>query len=140
MKINYTKKTIELTKSEMKAAENYGTEMYKSLLDAQKNFPDFSVTVKTASAKRDNYKGLTRDFMKDYIQKHDDEDHSISAEFNTLCGFDADGKKKTFAAVASYGELRMWFLSKYPELHDMQSSINSIMDRVRQEQEMKKAA
>ena len=111
MKINYAKKAIELTKSEMKAAECYGSEMYRALLDAQKSFPDFTVKVKVPASKRDNYKGLTREFMKNYISKHDDEQHSTMSEFNTLCGLDADGNKKTFAAVASYGELRMWFLS-----------------------------
>lgn len=140
MKINYAKKAIELTKSEMKAAECYGSEMYRALLDAQKSFPDFTVKVKVPASKRDNYKGLTREFMKNYISKHDDEQHSTMSEFNTLCGLDADGNKKTFAAVASYGELRMWFLSKYPALRDMQSAIEDIMKRVREEREEKTAA
>ena len=140
MKINYAKKTIELTKSEMKAAEIYGSEMYTALLDAQKSFPDFIVKVKSPSVKRDNYKGLTREFMKNYIDTHDDDEHSAMQEFNTLCGLTADGEKKAFAAVASYGELRMWFLTKFPELSDMQSTINSIMERVRQERGENKAA
>ena len=140
MKINYAKKTIELTKSEMKAAENYGTEMYKALLDAQKNFPDYAIKVKAPASKRDNYKGLTYEFMKKYIGGHDDDEHSIMNEYNTLCGLDANGNKKTFAAVASYGELRMWFLAKYPELRDMQSAIDSIMERVRQDQADAEAA
>ena len=140
MKIDYEKKTIELTKSEMKAAENYGSEMYTALLDAQKSFPDFTVKVKAPVSKRDNYKGLTREFMKNYIDGHDDDEHNALHEFNTLCGLTADGEKKAFAAIASYGELRMWFLTKYPELSDMQSTINSIMERVRQERGDKKAA
>lgn len=140
MKINYAKKTIMLTKSEMKAAQTYGTDAYKALVDAQRTFPDFTVVVKTPASRRDNFKGLTSDFMKRYIVEHDDEDHSIMAEYNTLCGLDDSGKKKDFAAVATYGELRMWFLNTFPELRDMQSTIDSIMDRVRKEQAEKKAA
>lgn len=140
MKINYAKKTITLTKSEMKAAQIYGTDEYKALVDAQRTFPDFTVVVKTPASKRDNFKGLTRDFMKDYILKHDDEEHSVMAEFNTLCGLDDKGEKKGFAAVASYGELRMWFLNTFPELRDMQSTVDTIMERVRKEQAEKKAA
>ncbi len=139
MKILYGKKVIELTKSEMKTAEIYGTEMFKALLDAQKSFPDFEIQVKAPASKRDNYKGLTREFMKNYIADHDDDEHSIMAEFNTLCGLDAEGHKKTFAAVASYGELRMWFLAKSPELRDMQSTIEDIMERVRKEASTKAA-
>lgn len=140
MKINYAKKTITLTKSEMKAAQTYGTDAYKALVDAQRTFPDFAVVVKTPSSKRDNFKGLTRDFMKGYILEHDNDDHSVMAEYNALCGLDDNGEKKDFAAVASYGELRMWFLNTYPELRDMQSTIDSIMERVRKEQAEKKAA
>ena len=78
--------------------------------------------------------------MKDYILEHDNDDHSVMAEYNALCGLDDKGEKKDFAAVASYGELRMWFLNTYPELRDMQSTIDSIMERVRKEQAEKKAA
>ena len=131
MKINYRTSTIELTKAEAKQAEIYGSVMYTALKNARNDFPTFPVKVKSASSKRDNYKGLTRDFMKDYIKSHDDDEQSIMVEFNTLCGLDENGEKKAFAAVASYGELRMWFLDKFPELSDMQSAITSIMDQVR---------
>ena len=40
MKINYAKKTIEMTKGEMKAAETYGSEMFKALLDAGMRIPE----------------------------------------------------------------------------------------------------
>ena len=101
MKVLFGRKVIEMTKAEMKAAEVYGSDMYKALLDAQKNFPDFTIKVKAPTSKRDNYKGLTREFMKNYIDAHDDDEHSAMHEFNTLCGLAADGEKKAFAAVAS---------------------------------------
>ncbi len=132
MKINYRTNTIELTKSEAKQAEIYGSVMYKALLDAKKDFPSFDIVVKSP-AKRDNYKGLTTKFMADYIAAHDDDEHSIMAEFNTLRGLDGNGNKKQFAAVASYGELRMWFLNKYPQLRDMQGAIGDIMKKVRED-------
>ena len=132
MKILFAKETIELTAKEAREAEIYGSEMYRALIDAKCQFPDFAVTVKAKAAKAVNFKGMTREFMKSHIEKHD-ADGSIMAEFNKLCGLDGNGNKKAFAAVASYGELRMWFLSQYPELADMQSTINSIMDRVRAE-------
>ena len=133
MKILYGKEVIELTKGEAKQAQIYGSEMYKALLDARHNFPTFEIRVKSAAPKRDNYKGLTREFMKKYIADNDDELHTATNEFNTLCGLDEKGNKKAFAAVASYGELRMWFLNKYPELSNMQDSIKVIMERVRKE-------
>ena len=102
MKINYARKAIELSKSEAKKAEVYGSEMYKALLDAKKSFPDFTISVKSAPIKHDGFKGLNRAFMHDYIENHDDDDHNTMKEFNTLCGLDEKGNKKSFAAVASY--------------------------------------
>ena len=62
------------------------------------------------------------------------------AEFNELCGFDADGNKKPFAAVASVGELRMWFLNEYPEFIESRSRIDKILEKTRKEIADKQAA
>ena len=55
----------------------------------------------------------------------------LMAEFNALCGLDDEGNKKTFAAVASFGELRMWFLSNYTELNEGRSQIDKILENIK---------
>ena len=45
MTINYTSKTIELTKAEEKAARKYGSDMYQDLKAARADFPAFRVVV-----------------------------------------------------------------------------------------------
>lgn len=139
MKINYMNGTIELTKSEMKQAENFGSEMYKRLCDARHEFPNYTVKLAvTTKKKRDNFKGLNAAYMKKYIEKHDDEKKSKMAQFYELRGLDENGNAKDFAAVASMGELRQWFLVTFPEVADMTKGVDEIMKNVRAEKEKQK--
>lgn len=131
MKINFAKRAIELTKTEAQKASVYGTEEYETLIQCKRDYPDYRITVVKSRVKRDNLRGLNRDFMGKYISERDDENKSVLKEFYTLCGLDEKGKKKDLAAVASYGELRMWFLSKYPEILDMQDTIDEIINEAR---------
>ena len=41
MKINHKNCTIELTKTEMKEAETFGSQMYKDLREARKDNPKY---------------------------------------------------------------------------------------------------
>lgn len=41
MKINHMNCTIELTKAEMKAAETFGSQMYKDLREARQDNPNY---------------------------------------------------------------------------------------------------
>ena len=106
MKINHMNCTIELTKTEMKAAEKFGSEMYLNLREARQDNPNYRVKVVTPSKKVDHHKGLTADRMKKYILKHDDEEHSKLMEFYELRGLTSEGKKDEAGCPVSYGELK----------------------------------
>ena len=64
MTINYTSKTIELTKAEEKAARKYGSDMYQDLKAARADFPAFRVVVKATAKKKGEFKGLTYAYME----------------------------------------------------------------------------
>ena len=51
MKINHKNCTIELTKTEMKEAETFGSQMYKDLREARQDNPNYRVKVVTPSKK-----------------------------------------------------------------------------------------
>ena len=140
MKILYAKKVIELTTKEAREAENYGTTACKALIEAKQQFPEFTIEVKGKSKNTGAFKGLTREFMRKHIKDHPIEGKDLVAEYNALCGLDAEGNKKTFAAVASYGELRMWFLRYYPEFTESRSKIDEILDKTRKDIKDKRAA
>jgi hypothetical protein len=71
--------------------------------------------------------------MAKYIKDHDDEQQTIWKEFCELRGMDENGKKKELASAASFGELRMWFLSRFPEIENMSASVDAILAKARKE-------
>ena len=78
-------------------------------------------------------------YMEQYIKVHDDADRSILKVFYQLRGLDENGKKVELAAAASFGELRMWFLNQYPEVEDMNATVDNILEKARKERAEKKA-
>ena len=140
MKINHKNCVIELTKAEMKAAETFGSQMYKDLREARQDNPNYRVKVVTPSKKVDRHKGLSADAMKKFIQKHDDENQTILKEFYQLRGLTPEGEKDEFGCAVTYGELKQWFFVQYHEFKEMQDSVNKIMDEVRKQIASKKAA
>ena len=113
-KINFNNNTIEITKAFAKKAANPTTEEFKELMELRKNLKGFEVVVK-ASAKKANkknsLKGLTYDFMRQYIERHDDDNSSHMVEFNKITV-----KNDDTLATKKYGEVKKWFLEQYPEV------------------------
>ena len=139
MKINHMNCTFELTKTEMKAAEKFGSEMYLNLREARQDNPNYRVKIVAPSKKVDRHKGLTADAMKKFILKHDDENQTILKEFYQLRGLTPEGKKDEFGCAVSYGELKQWFFMQYPECKEMHDSVNKIMEKVRKHAEAERA-
>ena len=103
--VDHVEGVIVITSSFAKEAGKYGTEAYKLLAECRKKFPGYAVekrTVKLNSA-QNRYKGLTYDEMQKYIMDHD---RARLAEFMHL-------KTNTPYHVASYAEVKKWFLNKY---------------------------
>ena len=139
MKINHMNCTIELTKTEMKAAEKFGSEMYMTLREARQDNPNYRVKLVAPSKKVDRHKGLTADAMKKFILKHDDdENQTILKEFYKLRGLTPKGEADEFGCAVTYGELKKWFFKQYPQFKEMEDCVNEIMKKVNGEVEAKK--
>ena len=130
-------KVIEMNKTEAKAAGRFNSEEFKELSALRTAYPDFRIVIKATKSK-DNMKGLDIQFMEKYISSHDDEDGTIMSEFRLLRGLDENGYKLEIVEPASYGELKMWFLSKYPELE--RYDVNEILEKAKKAREAQKAA
>ena len=109
------KRIILVNKEFYKASNEYGSEAYKELMGAQKDFPKFKVVVKTVKNKNE-FKNIDNDFMVAYISAHDDEKKSIRAKFDILCG-KAESEDGKLGRV-SFFELKKWFLNTFPEIED----------------------
>ena len=137
MNANFATKRIEMTKTEAKAAGKIGTKDYTNLLELMRNFPDYQIEiVKTAAKRVDHYKGLNYDYMENYIKNHDE---SKLVTFYELRGLDKEGKKTEMAATATYGEIKMWFLTQFPEIEKMGENVRKVLEETRKTREATKA-
>ena len=138
MNANLFSRKIEMTKTEAKAAGKPNTTEYKTLLELMKNFPGFQIEiVKSAAKKVDRFKGLDTNYMENYIKSHKPE---LLETFYELRGLDANGKKVELAAAATYGEIKMWFLTQYPEIEKMGENVDKILAFTRKVRDEKKNA
>ena len=128
IRINETKRTIEVTKAFYKEAIKFGTREYGELQEVRKDYPNFKVITKSAAKNKDGFKGLTFEYMEKYIKEHDT-DNEIMSEFNILCGKDQEGNKVEFAESASYGEIKKWFLNKYPQIKEYHNKLENILKK-----------
>ena len=138
MNANISSAAIILSKAEAKAAGKVNTPEFKELNELRAAYPNFRIVVR-ASKGNDNMKGLTVEYMKKYISTHDDENGSTMKIFNSLRGIYEDGATE-FARVATYGELKMWFLDTYPEVEDMNKTVNDILAKAKKSREAKRMA
>ncbi len=113
--INNKKNAIEITKTFEKAASRFGSEEYNLLRQARNENPRFKVVVikrKTASV---SFKGLTYEYMEKYINAHDDAEGTVMAEYEDLRATSEEAEAAC-AESLYYGEIKAWFLNKYPEI------------------------
>ena len=138
MNANLFSRKIEMTKTEAKAAGKPNTTEYNTLLELMKNFPGFQIEiVKSAAKKADRFKGLDINYMENYIKSHKPE---LLETFYELRGLDANGKKVELAAAATYGEIKMWFLTQFPEIEKLGKNVNKIIEEARKAREAQKKA
>lgn len=127
IKINEANRTIEVTKAFYKEASKFGTEEYKMLKEARNDFPTFRVVTKNAGKRNGTFKGLTIKYMKEYIEKHDTENKEIMKDFCILCGRNEKWEIVDLAGTATYGEIKAWFLKKYPVFNEYTEKINKVL-------------
>ena len=123
--INEKNNTIVITKAFAKKASRFDSPEYKALQRARNDYPNFSVEVRTAPKKKDSFKGLTYAYMEKYIAKHDDADQTIMKEYEMLRGISEEAEE-LMAEALSYGEMKEWFLNKFPEIrafHEKRAAI-----------------
>lgn len=116
MFINNKKMTIEVSKKFDTASRKFGTQEYKDLQEVRKDYPSYKVVVVTrkTTVKKDNFKGLTYEYMEKYISNHDG-DGKIMEKYKDLRGL-SERAKEALAESCSYLEVRAWFLNTYPAI------------------------
>jgi len=120
MNANLETKKIEMTKNEAKEAGKLNTDKFHELRQYMAMYPTFEIQIKAPSKRKVEFRGLTYEYMKSYIQKHDDENGTIMAEFRELIAQDKKDKVEgaEHLEAAGYLDVKKWFLAKFPEIKD----------------------
>ena len=128
MTINFRSHSIEMTKKFAKAAARFGSDEYKQLQEARRDYPNFKVATVTrkATTQKETYKGLTYSYMESYIKAHDDESKSIMAEFEMLRGLSQEAQE-ALAEPCSYIEMKDWFLKKFPAIAEFHKKREALL-------------
>lgn len=124
-KIDFTNNTITMTKAVAEKASKYGSEEYRELMQVRKDFPTFEVKVIATPKRKTEFKGLNYAFMKQYIMncKRADKDE-IQKDFEELT------TKIDGCDVASFGEVRQWFLETFPDIKNHRKNHRAKMDNI----------
>ena len=120
MNANLMTKKIEMSKKEAKAAGKIGTPEFEELKNYMKEYPNFEIQIKAPAKRKVEFRGLNYEYMRTYIQKHDDEDGKIMGQFLTLIAQDKKDKVEgaEHLEAAGYLDVKKWFLAKFPEIKE----------------------
>lgn len=117
LKINYANKNIVMDRTFAKLAENTRSEEYAHLQQVRGDYPEYAVVVRTIKTNPDKetYKGLTYEYMENYILDHEKEDGLVKTlkEFNELRTISRCHKQGL-----RYPIIKKWFLNRYPEIQE----------------------
>ncbi|MBQ2854546.1 MAG: hypothetical protein IJE81_03635 [Oscillospiraceae bacterium] len=107
MKVKFSERSIEVTKTFAVKASHFGSEEYNLLRTAMQDLPDFKLVIKAAPKRRQPYtKGLTYEYMYSYISDVNKDD-SLMKEYMKLREYGCN-----------YGQIRKWFLTRFPEFNN----------------------
>ena len=137
--INTKKSTIEMNKTFAAKAIIFGTDEYKQLQEARRDYPSYRVVTVAKKAAKPAYKGLTCKYMEKYIAAHDDENQTIMAEYKMLRGKSEAGKE-AMADDANYPIIKEWFLMTFPEIEKFHSDRDALVEKINQRIAAKQAA
>jgi hypothetical protein len=132
VRINHSKRALEVTKDFYKRTLIFGTSEYNELTQAKKAFPTYRVSFKSAPKKKFEDKVNTKDMML-YIKNHSGKDSAQMKAFLELRGTTVKDAGNRVDAVesADLTTMREWFFMTYPELANKtekrQNRINEIL-------------
>ena len=108
MKVLFIERSIEITKTFADKASHFGSEEYNMLRTAMQDLPDFKVIVKAAPKCRKHKVcgGINHEQIMKHISAHEYSEELMD-EFMKLREYGCN-----------YGQIRMWFLTRFPEFNN----------------------
>ena len=115
LKLDHAKRTIVMDRTFAKYAANTMSQEYAHLQTVRQDYPEYQVVLRhiKRSKTKECYRGLTYEYMEDYIKNHGPKEESAKnlTEFKeqkliSLC----------HSTSRRYPTIKKWFLAKYPEV------------------------
>ncbi len=132
--INTKNRTIELSKAFAKAASLFGSDEYRQLQEARRDYPSYRVvTMKQKGTGKAEFAKLSFDFMDKYIASHD-ESGDLMTEYRSLRGLEENGIAEDFQTIKD------WFLNAFPEFEKARSERQALLEKIQREKEARLAA
>lgn len=109
--VNYAERKIVLSSAFAKKAFIPNTDEYRQLQAVRNDYPDFVLKTRQfkTNTKQERYRGLTYDFMREYIRTHEDEPKPVLAALEEMIG-----NSKCHSLGKRYPTIKKWFLETYP--------------------------
>ena len=113
MHVNYAERKIILSSAFAKKAFTPGTDEYRQLQAVRNDYPDFVLKTRQfkTNTTQERYRGLTYDFMRDYIRTHESDPKPVLAELDEMIGI-----SRCHSLGKRYPTIKAWFLERYPEI------------------------
>ena len=109
--IKHADDIIEMSREFAKYAAYVGSEEYNLLQQTRRDYPTYRGVRKQIKKNKDkeNYKGLTYEYMESYIKGHDDKEETNMKEYKEM---------RLLAECHSirYPVIKKWFLARFPEV------------------------
>ena len=141
LKIDFENSRIVMDRTFAKKVQNTNSEEYRHLQQVRKDYPTFTVEARQIkkNPNKETYKGLTYDYMRLYIFKHESDDNQkkVIAEFEELVLI-----SQCHSQSKRYPVIKNWFLDKYPEIKEfgISNEKNKVTNLPATIQELKKAS
>ena len=114
MKLDHENRKIVMDRTFASKADLVGSEEYNLLQQCRRDYPTYLVTRKTIKKKatQEHYRGLTYDYMREYIIKYDTE----NKEANLALLDEMIDISKCHSTFKRYPVIKQWFLDTYPDV------------------------
>ncbi len=113
IKVDYAGRKIILSSAFVKRAFIPNTDEYDALQAVRALHPGFTLATREfkKNTKQEHYRGLTYDFMRDYIASHEMDPKPVLAELEEMIG-----NSKAHSLGKRYPTIKAWFLDRYPAI------------------------
>ena len=123
LKIDFAKEQIIMDRTFAQKVTDTSSAEYRHLQEVRRDYPDFKVVLRKIkkNPNKETYKGLTYDYMRNYILTHEDDKNAliVLAEFSEMRQI-----SRCHSQAKRYPVIKNWFLEKYPEIKNFGETVS----------------